>query len=127
MPYGSINLRHGVPPGETTITCAAGVGTFVMEFGVLSRLTGMCMCKFFWHFQLQNMVAFNRNSLWYARVFAALVLSFELSFLAADRCLSSFVPVFIIVGDMRYENAALAAMEALHNARLRTGLVSPMF
>ena len=40
MPYGSINLRHGVPPGETTITCAAGVGTFVVEFGVLSRLTG---------------------------------------------------------------------------------------
>ena len=27
-------------------------------------------------------------------------------------------------GDMRYESAALAAMQALHNARFRTGLVS---
>ncbi|GAB1598409.1 ER degradation-enhancing alpha-mannosidase-like protein 2 [Argonauta hians] len=40
MPYGTINLRHGVPAGETTITCTAGVGTFIIEFGTLSRLTG---------------------------------------------------------------------------------------
>ncbi|KAL3842525.1 hypothetical protein ACJMK2_020529 [Sinanodonta woodiana] len=40
MPYGTVNLNHGVPPGETTITCTAGVGTFVLEFGALSRLTG---------------------------------------------------------------------------------------
>eukprot|EP00117_Sycon_ciliatum_P046564 scpid71005/ scgid1900/ ER degradation-enhancing alpha-mannosidase-like 2 len=65
MPYGSINLRHGVPDGETTVTCAAGVGTFVIEFGVLSRLTG----------------------------------------------------------DMRYESAALKAMQALHDAREATNLV----
>ncbi|KAK3585437.1 hypothetical protein CHS0354_020155 [Potamilus streckersoni] len=39
MPYGTVNLKHGVPPGETTITCTAGVGTFVLEFGALSRLT----------------------------------------------------------------------------------------
>lgn len=40
MPYGTVNLRHGVPHGETSITCTAGVGTFILEFGTLSRLTG---------------------------------------------------------------------------------------
>jgi mannosidase alpha-like ER degradation enhancer 2 len=40
MPYGTVNLRHGVPVGETTITCTAGVGTFIVEFGTLSMLTG---------------------------------------------------------------------------------------
>jgi len=40
MPYGTVNLRHGVPEGETPITCTAGVGTYIVEFGALSRLTG---------------------------------------------------------------------------------------
>lgn len=40
MPYGTVNLRHGVPKGETPITCTAGIGTFIVEFGTLSRLTG---------------------------------------------------------------------------------------
>lgn len=40
MPYGTVNLRHGVPAGETSVTCTAGVGTFIVEFGALSRLTG---------------------------------------------------------------------------------------
>ncbi|KRT85196.1 glycoside hydrolase, partial [Oryctes borbonicus] len=40
MPYGTINLRHGIPLGETTVTCTAGIGTFILEFGTLSRLTG---------------------------------------------------------------------------------------
>ncbi|RZF39799.1 hypothetical protein LSTR_LSTR000447 [Laodelphax striatellus] len=40
MPYGTVNLRSGVPPGETSVTCTAGVGTFILEFGTLSRLTG---------------------------------------------------------------------------------------
>ncbi|XP_045763642.1 ER degradation-enhancing alpha-mannosidase-like protein 2 [Maniola jurtina] len=40
MPYGTINLKSGVPPGETSITCTAGVGTYIIEFGTLSRLTG---------------------------------------------------------------------------------------
>lgn len=40
MPYGTVNLRTGVPEGETTVTCTAGVGTFILEFGTLSRLTG---------------------------------------------------------------------------------------
>jgi mannosidase alpha-like ER degradation enhancer 2 len=40
MPYGTVNLRHGVPEDETTVTCTAGVGTFLLEFGTLSRLTG---------------------------------------------------------------------------------------
>lgn len=40
MPYGTVNLRYGVPVGETTITCTAGIGTFIVEFGTLSRLTG---------------------------------------------------------------------------------------
>ncbi|XP_034946516.1 ER degradation-enhancing alpha-mannosidase-like protein 2 [Chelonus insularis] len=40
MPYGTVNLKYGVPPGETSITCTAGIGTFILEFGTLSRLTG---------------------------------------------------------------------------------------
>ncbi|CAG9865337.1 unnamed protein product [Phyllotreta striolata] len=40
MPYGTVNLRSGVPKGETTVTCTAGIGTFIIEFGTLSRLTG---------------------------------------------------------------------------------------
>uniref|UniRef100_A0A182MH85 alpha-1,2-Mannosidase n=1 Tax=Anopheles culicifacies TaxID=139723 RepID=A0A182MH85_9DIPT len=40
MPYGTVNLRHGVPYGETSVTCTAGIGTFILEFGTISRLTG---------------------------------------------------------------------------------------
>lgn len=40
MPYGTVNLKMGIPQGETSVTCTAGVGTFIIEFGALSRLTG---------------------------------------------------------------------------------------
>ncbi len=59
MPYPRVNLRHGIPfylnsplhgtningadvddPAEITETCSAGAGTLVLEFAVLSRLTG---------------------------------------------------------------------------------------
>ncbi|CAJ0582637.1 unnamed protein product, partial [Mesorhabditis spiculigera] len=40
MPFGTVNLRYGVHKTETPITCTAGVGTFLLEFGALSRLTG---------------------------------------------------------------------------------------
>lgn len=40
MPYGTVNLKYGVPQGETSVTCTAGIGTFIVEFGALSRLTG---------------------------------------------------------------------------------------
>ena len=40
MPYGTVNLRYGVPKGETTVTCTAGVGTFLIEFSALSKMTG---------------------------------------------------------------------------------------
>jgi mannosidase alpha-like ER degradation enhancer 2 len=40
IPYGSINLRHGVKSGESTDVCTAAAGTFTLEFGVLTRLTG---------------------------------------------------------------------------------------
>jgi len=40
MPYGTVNLVSGIPSGETTVTCTAGVGTFVVEFGSLTQLTG---------------------------------------------------------------------------------------
>ncbi|XP_077994104.1 ER degradation-enhancing alpha-mannosidase-like protein 2 [Glandiceps talaboti] len=40
MPYGTVNLLYGVPDNETPVTCTAGVGTFIIEFGTLSRLTG---------------------------------------------------------------------------------------
>lgn len=40
MPYGTVNFISGVPENETPVTCTAGVGTFLVEFGALSRLTG---------------------------------------------------------------------------------------
>ena len=63
MPYPRVNLRHGIPfyvnsplhddgeknsserrkshgPSEITETCSAGAGSLVLEFTVLSRLTG---------------------------------------------------------------------------------------
>jgi len=39
MPYGTINLKYGVSLDETPITCTAGIGTFILEFGTLSGLT----------------------------------------------------------------------------------------
>ncbi|KAJ2736447.1 hypothetical protein IW152_000808 [Coemansia sp. BCRC 34962] len=38
-PYPRTNLKHGFARGETSNTCAAGVGTLLLEFGTLSRLT----------------------------------------------------------------------------------------
>ncbi|KAI0366405.1 alpha-mannosidase [Pilatotrama ljubarskyi] len=40
LPYARINLRHGVPKGESVDTCTAGAGSLILEFGALSRLTG---------------------------------------------------------------------------------------
>ncbi|EJT97632.1 hypothetical protein DACRYDRAFT_59015 [Dacryopinax primogenitus] len=39
MPYARVNLRHGVPAGETSESCSAGVASLVLEFATLSRLT----------------------------------------------------------------------------------------
>ncbi|CAM9702171.1 unnamed protein product, partial [Ectocarpus sp. 12 AP-2014] len=40
IPVHRVNLRKGVPRGETRDTCSAAAGTFLVEFGALSRLTG---------------------------------------------------------------------------------------
>ena len=40
IPFGSINLRHGVHPREIDITSTAGGGTFALEFSILSVITG---------------------------------------------------------------------------------------
>ncbi|KAF1800311.1 glycoside hydrolase [Mucor lusitanicus] len=41
IPFPRVNLkRRLVPPSETTETCTAGAGSLILEFGVLSRLTG---------------------------------------------------------------------------------------
>ncbi|XP_042387307.1 alpha-mannosidase I MNS4-like isoform X1 [Zingiber officinale] len=40
IPFGSVNLLHGVDENESKITSTAGGGTLTLEFGVLSRLTG---------------------------------------------------------------------------------------
>ncbi|KAK8953108.1 putative alpha-mannosidase I MNS4 [Platanthera guangdongensis] len=39
IPFGSVNLLHGVDKYESKITSTAGGGTLTLEFGVLSRLT----------------------------------------------------------------------------------------
>lgn len=65
MPYGTVNLRNGVPRGETPITCTAGVGTFILEFGTLSRLTGDP--------SFENAAMKALYSLWYSRSSIGLV------------------------------------------------------
>lgn len=40
MPFGTVNLRYGVPEGETPIVATSGAGTFILEFGALSRILG---------------------------------------------------------------------------------------
>ncbi|OWM71630.1 hypothetical protein CDL15_Pgr005817 [Punica granatum] len=39
IPFGSVNLLHGVDEHESKITSTAGGGTLTLEFGILSRLT----------------------------------------------------------------------------------------
>lgn len=38
IPYGTVNLRFGVPKGETEIASTAGAGSLLIEFEVLSSL-----------------------------------------------------------------------------------------
>ena len=40
IPYGTVNLMHGVPLGETTVASLAGGGTLTLEMELLSRLSG---------------------------------------------------------------------------------------
>ncbi|CAM6113553.1 unnamed protein product [Calypogeia fissa] len=40
IPYGSVNLLHGVSEDESLVTSTAGGGTLTLEFGILSQLTG---------------------------------------------------------------------------------------
>jgi mannosidase alpha-like ER degradation enhancer 2 len=40
IPYGTVNLRHGVPRGETEIASTAGAGSLIVEFEALSSLSG---------------------------------------------------------------------------------------
>lgn len=35
-----VNLMMGIPRGEPPETCTAGAGTLILEFGLLSKLTG---------------------------------------------------------------------------------------
>ena len=40
IPTSWINLQRGQVPGDTRVTCTACAGTMLLEFGVLSRMTG---------------------------------------------------------------------------------------
>ena len=40
IPYGTVHLQTGVPDGETPVASLAGGGTLVLEFELLSQLTG---------------------------------------------------------------------------------------
>ncbi|WVN90106.1 uncharacterized protein L203_105341 [Cryptococcus depauperatus CBS 7841] len=40
IPFARVNLRHGLMKGESVETCTAGAGTLILEFSLLSRLTG---------------------------------------------------------------------------------------
>ena len=71
MPYGTVNLRRGVPKGETTITCTAGIGTYLVEFATLSRLTGDA--------EFERVARRAMTSLWKCRSEINLVGGFNLS------------------------------------------------
>lgn len=40
IPYGTVNLKYGVPNGETEVASTAGAGSLLLEFAALSDLTG---------------------------------------------------------------------------------------
>jgi ER degradation enhancer, mannosidase alpha-like 1 len=40
LPFPRVHLQHGVLPNEVKEACTAGAGTLILEFGVLSRLSG---------------------------------------------------------------------------------------
>ncbi|KZT74450.1 glycoside hydrolase family 47 protein [Daedalea quercina L-15889] len=40
LPVARVNLRHGLLRTEAVDTCTAGAGSLILEFGLLSRLTG---------------------------------------------------------------------------------------
>ena len=44
IPYAWVNLRHGMGDAELAVqeTNTAAVGSYTLELGVLSRLTGAC-------------------------------------------------------------------------------------
>ncbi|KAJ2082833.1 hypothetical protein H4R24_001291 [Coemansia sp. RSA 988] len=58
-PYARTNLKHGMPKGETTGTCAAGAGTLLLEFGTLSRLTNETI--------FENVARLALNEMWTSR------------------------------------------------------------
>ena len=35
-----MNLKYGIPSDCSELTCTAGVGTLLLEFGILGKLTG---------------------------------------------------------------------------------------
>jgi hypothetical protein len=39
--FDRVNLKHGVPEDGRTTTCTAGAGSLLLEFILLSRLTGV--------------------------------------------------------------------------------------
>ena len=51
IPYAWVNLHHGMGDAELAVqeTNTAAVGSYTLEFGLLSRLTGAC------HYQTSNM------------------------------------------------------------------------
>lgn len=49
IPYAWVNLRHGVVEGETRETCVAGIGTLILEFGLLSYYTNDTIFYFLSH------------------------------------------------------------------------------
>jgi hypothetical protein len=65
-----VNLRAGVAPNEDSDTCTAGIGTLILEFGVISLLTNDMtffdvadqVCCAFW----QNHVIFSHSVRWQA-------------------------------------------------------------
>jgi mannosidase alpha-like ER degradation enhancer 2 len=40
IPFGTVNLKYGVPPDESEIASTAGAGSLVLEFQTLSIITG---------------------------------------------------------------------------------------
>ena len=124
MPYGTVNLLKGVPEGETTVTCTASVGTFILEFAMLTHLTGQLIAGFF----CSSSYSSEHKSHYLVVSFTHYLVAF--SFLKLKLWYIFFIANIydnintMSTGDPRFEDVAMNALESLYNHRSSKGLVS---
>ena len=59
IPFGTVNLRHGVPPKETEIASTAGAGSLLVEFEVGAHT---CRCLYLHTYKYINVHIYTQLS-----------------------------------------------------------------